>query len=161
MHLHLFIHRGWQILSDVIGANRKLAMAAINQRSELDTGWPPKRVDRVHGRTNGAASVENVIDNDDSASFQRHWKLRRTHNWQFRARSDIVAVHRHVDHARLEVDLFDLVDKTGDALRNLHAARGNSCEHDFFKLRVPLDDFVRNPPKRPTNCLRVHDSDGG
>ena len=70
-------------------------------------------------------------------------------------------MHRYVDHARVEVDLFDLVNKTGDAPRNLYAARGNSCEHDFFKLRVALDYFVRNPLKRATNRLRVHDRDGG
>src|SRR5207245_2648207 len=117
--------------------------------------------DRVHGRANGASSVKHVVDNDERASFQWQRQFRRAHNGQFRTRSDIVAVHRHVNHSGFEVDLFDLVNKTGDAPRNLHATGGNSCEHDLFQLRVALDYFVRNPPKRPTNCLRVHDWDGG
>src|SRR4029077_123742 len=35
-HLNLFVRCGRQILADVIGTNRQLAMAAIDQYSELD-----------------------------------------------------------------------------------------------------------------------------
>ena len=30
-----------------------------------------------------------------------------------------------------------------------------------LKLRIALDDFVRDPAKRARNCLRIHDRDGG
>src|SRR5204863_3109598 len=70
-------------------------------------------------------------------------------------------MHRHINHAGLNIDVFDLANKSGDSLRDLHATRRNSREHNFLKLRVALDNFVRNPSKRATNCFRVHDWDGG
>jgi hypothetical protein len=70
-------------------------------------------------------------------------------------------MHRYVDHAGLNLSLFDLVNGSGDSPRDLHSTRRNSREHNLLKLRVALDNFVRNPSKRATNCFRVHDRDGG
>src|SRR5207248_5267044 len=70
-------------------------------------------------------------------------------------------MHRYVDNAGLNVDLLDLMNETGNALGDFHAARRNSRQYDVCQLRVPLNDFVRNSSKRSTNCLRVHDRDGG
>src|SRR5438552_9679448 len=73
LYPHFFIRCRRQIFSDVIGANWQLAMPTIDQRGELNPGRPPKRIDRVHRRARGATSIENVIDNDDRAPFQRDW----------------------------------------------------------------------------------------
>jgi hypothetical protein len=70
-------------------------------------------------------------------------------------------MHRHIDDASLNIDLFDLINERRDSSRDLHATRRNSREHNFLKLRVSFDNFVRNPPKRATHCFRVHDRDGG
>src|SRR6266567_1357709 len=70
-------------------------------------------------------------------------------------------MHRHIDDTSFDIDLFDLLNERRDSLRDLHATRRNSREHNFLKLRVALDNFVRNPSKRATNCFRVHDWDGG
>ena len=70
-------------------------------------------------------------------------------------------MHRYIDHAGLNIDLFDLVNKCGDPPGDLHAARGNSGEHYLFKPGIPFNDFVRNPPKRSANCFRVHDRERG
>jgi len=68
-------------------------------------------------------------------------------------------MHRHVDHAGLDFDFLDLLNKSSDAPCNLYTPRGNSREYDFFELRITLDDFVRNAPQRTTNCLPVQDGD--
>src|SRR5947208_9634516 len=117
-------------------------MAAIDQRGQLDPSGPSKRIDRVHGGANSAPGVENVIDNDDCSLFQRQGEFRRAHDWQFRARSDVVAVHRYVDDAGLDIDVFDPVDKSGDALRNLYSASANSSKYEYAERGVALDDFV-------------------
>jgi hypothetical protein len=70
-------------------------------------------------------------------------------------------MHCHINHAGLNIDVFDLANKSGDSPPDLHATRRNSREHNFLKLRVALDNFVRNPSKRATHCFRVHDRDGG
>src|SRR5262249_22356669 len=52
----------------------------------------------------------------------------------------------------------DFANETRDAMRDLDTARRNPREGDSFQ-RISLDNFVRNPSKHATNCLRVHDRD--
>src|SRR5205807_4268372 len=63
--LNLFARRRRQIFADVIGANRQLAMAAVDQCSELNSGRSSKRADRVHRGARGATREKNIVDNDD------------------------------------------------------------------------------------------------
>src|SRR6266513_6287683 len=65
-------------------------------------------------------------------------------------------MHRHVDNPGLNLDLLDLVNERRNAPSDLHTARRNSREHDFLQPGISLNDFVRNPSKRATNCLRLH-----
>jgi hypothetical protein len=70
-------------------------------------------------------------------------------------------MHRYVDNARLNIDVRNLANKSSDSPRDLHTARGDSGQRDLLKLRVLLNDLVRDSSKRATNCLRVHDGDSG
>ena len=70
-------------------------------------------------------------------------------------------MHRYIDDAGIDISFLDLANESRDSARDLHAARRNPREHDVFELRVSLDDLVRNPAERPTNCFRVHDRDAG
>ena len=65
---------------------------------------------------------------------------------------------------RLSADVINISATTssltkGETLKD--TARGNSRKHQLFERRISLNDFVRNPAKRATDCLRVHDGDGG
>jgi len=73
----------------------------------------------------------------------------------------VVAMHCDVDHARIDLNLLDLSNKTSDAAGNFIATRWNSGQNNRAQIRIALDDFVRDPPQRTTNRLRVHDRDGG
>jgi hypothetical protein len=79
-HLNLFARRRRQILADVIRTNGQFAMPAIDQHCKLDAGRSPERTDGIHGRANGAASVKNVINNNDRAALQWQWKFRCAHH---------------------------------------------------------------------------------
>src|SRR5207248_2560304 len=111
-------------------------------------------------RASSASGEKNVIDNDDGTLLKWHRKFRRMHDRQFRPHSHVVAMHRHVDDPSFNVDLFDLANEGGDSLRDLHPARRNSRKHHLVGRRISLNDLVRNSPKRPANCLGVHDRDG-
>src|SRR5436190_12523659 len=74
-HLNLFPHRGRQIFSDVIGPNRQLAMAAIDQYSELNTRGTAERIDCIHRCTHSATGIKDVIDNDHRPILQRYRKF--------------------------------------------------------------------------------------
>src|SRR6202011_6154092 len=131
------------------------------QHGELDSRWPAERTDRVHGRAHGASSEKHIIDNDHGATLERSGKLRCFDDRKLRARSDVVAMHCDVDHARIDLNLLDLSNKTSYAAGNFIATRWNSGQNNRAQIRIALDDFVRDPPQRTTNRLRVHDRDGG
>src|ERR1041385_1737156 len=136
-------------------------MPAIDQGGELDSGRPAEGTDCIHRRAHCSSGVENVIDNDQGPTFQRQWEFRLTNNWQLSAGADVVAMHRNIDNPRLDLDLFTRTDELGDAACDFHSARRNSRKHDRAKIRIALDDFVRNAAKSALNGSRVHDWDGG
>ena len=136
-------------------------MTAIDQRGELDSRWPAERTDRVHGRTHGASSEKHIIDDDDGTTLERRRKLRCFYDRKLCARSDVVAVHGDVDHARIDLDLLDLSNKASDSAGNFIATRWNSGQNNRAQIRIALDDLVRDPPQRTANRFRVHDREGG
>jgi len=121
-----FVGPSRQILADVIGTNRQLTVAAVDQCGELNPGRPAERTDCIHRRPHGSSGKKHIIDNHDGLAFERQRQLRLPHDGQLRARADIVPVHRHVNHAGGDIDLFYRADELGDSLGNLNPARWNS-----------------------------------
>src|SRR5438094_5043591 len=63
--LHLLAARGGDVLADVVGADRELAMAPVDEDRELDRLRPPEVDERVHGGADGPAGEEHVVDEED------------------------------------------------------------------------------------------------
>src|ERR687895_129762 len=133
LHLDALVARGRQVLADVVGANRKLAVAAVGEDGELDAGRAA------------------VVDEDDRHALEREVELGRAHHGlrvQRRlspAHVDVVAVEGDVDAAGLDLAAAELLDQTAQALRQRHAARVDADERDRVEIGVPLDDLVRDP----------------
>jgi hypothetical protein len=51
--------------ADVISVDGKLAAAAIEQDGEFDAGWASEIGQFIEGGPDGAAGVEDVIEEDD------------------------------------------------------------------------------------------------
>src|ERR671937_1190017 len=60
LHLDALVARGREVLADVVGADRKLAVAAVDEHGELDAGRPAVVEERLDRRANRAAGVEDV-----------------------------------------------------------------------------------------------------
>jgi hypothetical protein len=54
-------------------------------------------------------------------------------------------MHRDIDDAGVDISFLDLANESCDSSRDLHAPRRNPREHYALKVRVPLDDLMRNP----------------
>ena len=54
-----------QVLADVVGPDRQLAVAAVDQHGELDGPRPAEVVERVEGGPDGAAGEQDVVDEHD------------------------------------------------------------------------------------------------
>src|SRR5262245_16285708 len=62
--LHTFLARGRHVLADVVGLDRQLAMAAVDQDHELDGSRPSEVDQRVERGARRPAGVEHVVDED-------------------------------------------------------------------------------------------------
>ena len=62
---HRLAQRGGQVLADVVGADRQLAVAAVDQDGELDGARPAEVVERVERGADGAAGEQHVVDQHD------------------------------------------------------------------------------------------------
>src|ERR671939_1071782 len=62
LHLDALVARGRQVLADVVGADRKLAMAAVGEHSELDPVRTPVVEQRLDRGAHGAAGEQDIID---------------------------------------------------------------------------------------------------
>ena len=94
-----------QVLADVVGADRELAVAAVDEDGELDAGGASVVEERLDRGADRAPRVEDVVDEDDGASLEREVELRLAHDRlrvQRRlaaADADVVAVEGDVDGA--------------------------------------------------------------
>ena len=61
-HLDRFAARGRDVLADEVGADRQLAVAAVDQHRELDRARAAEVHERVERRAHGAAGEEHVVD---------------------------------------------------------------------------------------------------
>src|SRR3954466_6048004 len=60
LHLDALVARGRKVLADVVGPDRKLPVAAVDEHRELDPVWPAVVKQRLDRRPDLAAGVENV-----------------------------------------------------------------------------------------------------
>src|SRR5713226_1667027 len=66
-HQHLDALRvgGGHVLADVVGSDRQLAMASVDEHRQLDRARPAEVEQRVHRRPRRASAVDHVVDEHD------------------------------------------------------------------------------------------------
>src|SRR5262249_34240679 len=88
----------WEVLADVVGANGKLAMSAVDQAGELDRLRAAEVDQRIHGGTRGAAREQHVVDEEDAAALDREGDVGALHPRRLEPAVEVVAVEGDVDH---------------------------------------------------------------
>src|SRR6266436_7781789 len=71
-HFDDFMGGGLHLSPYVVGLHRDLAVAAIDQYTELQQSRPAMPEQRVHGGPRGAASVQNVVYQNDRLARNRN-----------------------------------------------------------------------------------------
>src|SRR5712691_3681187 len=115
-HLDALGVRGRHVLADVVGADRKLAVAPIDEHGELDRARPPEIHHRVHRGAGGAPMVDDVVDEDDDLSPDvRHVAGRGL----VRCGSglEVVAVQRDVEPPKRHPRVLELRERAREPLR--------------------------------------------
>ncbi len=77
LHLDALVAGGGQVLADVVGADRQLAVAAVDEHGELDALGPAVVEERLDRGADRAAGVEDVVDEHDGPAVEREVERRR------------------------------------------------------------------------------------
>src|SRR2546428_1430358 len=155
--LHLLAARRGNVLADVVGADRELAVTAVDENRELDRLRPPEVDERVHGGADGPAGEEHVVDQEDPFPLDGERDVGAVDHRVLEAPVEVVAVERDVDHAeRNRRSGLDLVDGLADALREVHAARADADQRQTVGTFVVLEDLVRDADEGSLDTERIH-----
>ena len=73
--VHALVGGGRQVLADVVGPDRQLAVAAVDQHRQLHPRRAAVVEEHVDRRADGAAGVEHVVDDHDRAVVDREVEL--------------------------------------------------------------------------------------
>ena len=145
LHLDALAACGRQVLADVVGPDRQLAVAAVGEDRELDARRAAVLEQRVDRGADRAARVEDVVDEDHGPALELEVELRVVHDRLRAARRaaladvDVVAVEGDVELAELELDAGALGDRAA-AGAGRAAPRGCGCR--------------RARPRRGRRCAR-------
>src|ERR1035437_562239 len=112
---HLNI-RGLNYPTHIVGLDRQLAMAAIDQDAQVHPLWPAVIQQRIKGGASGAARVKDVIHQNHGLSF--HGKRRRNflHHGLRRDGGEVIAIEGDVQRLYGRRGLFDLLHFPGQTL---------------------------------------------
>src|SRR6186713_1566717 len=105
LDLDALLAGGRQVLADVVGADRKLAVATVGEASELHSSGTSVVEERLDRGADRAPRVEDVVDEDAGHSLERKVELRVAHDGLrvdrrlSPAHLDVVAVEGDVDRA--------------------------------------------------------------
>src|SRR5437667_4912599 len=155
--LNLLAARGGDVLADVVGADRKLAMTPVDEDRELDRLRPSEVDERVHSGADGPAGEEHVVDEKDALALDGERDVRPVDHRILNAPVEVVAVERDVDDAERDGRTgLDLADGLADALREVHAARADADQRQVLGPLVVLEDLVRDADQGALDAERVH-----
>src|SRR6266545_5564141 len=162
LHLDALVARGRKVLADVVGPDRQLAVAAVCEAGELDSGGAAVVEERVDRRSDGASRVEDVVHEDAGAPLERELELAVAHD-RLRVQRrlspasdvDVAPVEGNVERPERKLDAGALGDQPAEPLRDRDTARVDPDERGSLDLGIALDDLVRDANERALDRLRV------
>ena len=150
---------GGQVLADVVGPDRQLAVAAVGEHGELHAGGAAVVEQRLDPGARGAAGVEDVVDEHDRVVLEPERQVRGVHRRVDRAGGDVVAVEGDVDVAERDLGVEQVAHQPVQAGGEMRAAAVDADERDGL-AGVLLDDLVRDAHERPADVVLVEDDLG-
>jgi hypothetical protein len=142
------------VLAHEVGADRKLAVSAVDEDGEANGARTAVVDERVHRGADGPASEEHVVDENHHASVDRERDLRLAHHRRVSDARQVVAVERDIDRAERHVDALVGPDGGLDARRQRVATRADTDDGETGEVTVALDDLVRDTRDGPADVVR-------
>ena len=151
---HVLGQLGGEVLADVVGADRQLAVPAVDHHRQLHRAGSSELGQRVEGGAHRAAGEEDVVDEHDRLAGEVDRHLGRPERLH-RPQPDVVAVEGDVERADRHRDALDLLDGRRQALGDRQTPGVEADEEDVAGAVVALDDLVGDPGERPPQVVGV------
>jgi hypothetical protein len=152
--------RGREVLPDVVGADRQLTVAAVNEDGELDAGRPAVLEERFDRGTDRAAGVEDIVDEHAGRAAQVEVESGRVDDGLLLPSDCVVPVEGDVDRPECDLLPAAFLDQGREPLRQRYAARVDADEREPAEIVVALDHLVRDPRQGAGERLGVQQSLG-
>jgi rhodanese-related sulfurtransferase len=153
-HVHALVLGGGDVLAHVIGPDRQLAVAAINQHRQLYPRRPSVVEYRVDRGTHRAPGIEHVVDDHDRLVVDAEVEVRGVDDRRRGPRCQVVAVERDVDVAERYARFEQLARQRLQAPRQHRPTPVNPDER-HRAVRVLLDNLVSDPHQRAAHVIAV------
>ena len=151
------VARGREVLAHVVGANRELAMAAVDEDCQPDRHRPPLVGDRVERGAHGAAGVEHVVDEHDGVAAHLRQRVAALHDRGMRDPRQVVAIEGDVERPDRDRCTLVLLDERRQPSCERDAAAADADEDERVGAAVALDDLVRDARQRAADLIGVED----
>ena len=149
---------GGQVLADVVGPDRQLAVAAVGEHRQLHPLGPSVVEQRVDAGAHRAPGVEHVVDEHDRRVLDREVDVGGVHDRLGRgvAPGQVVAVEADVDVAERDGLPHQLGHQVAQPGGQHGAATVDPDDRDSLATRL-LDDLMCDPHQRAPHVLAVED----
>ena len=151
------VPRGRQVLAHVVGPDRQLAVAAIDEHGQAHRSRPTELGQRVEGRTDRSAGVEDVVDQHDDAVVDPAVGNLGAPGSPDRVAAQVVAMERDVELADRDVGPLDLGDRRSETVRERDSARWDPEENEARGPLVAFEDLVADAAERPGDLVGAED----
>jgi hypothetical protein len=150
-HLHPLLALGGDVLSDIVGPNRKLAVAPIDQADELDRLGSSKVHQRVHRGADGAPGIDHVVDKNDDPIVDSGGHFGAAQGRAFTPGDQIVSVERRVEDPHGHRHTREYLEVGGEPTREGYPPIWDRDKIKRARVAVALEDLVRDALERTRN----------
>ena len=160
-HLDVLAARGGHVLADVVGAQRQLPVATVDEDRQLNRAGPADVAECIQGRAHRASGVEDVVDEDDQCLVDAALRDGRVLEGPRWLEVEVVAVERDVQRPVRNRDAGELLDLVGQP-RGQGDAPGRDAEKDDLRRRVGtvesglFDDLMGDAGDGPADVRSGH-----
>ena len=155
-HLHRLVAGGGEHAADVVGPDRQLAVATVDEHGQLDASRPAEVDQLVERRPYGASREEHVVDHDHRAAVDGEHDVGALRDRLRGEAREIVTVERDVQRAHRRFVSGGLADELRQPARERHATAADAHQREPPGVRMALDDLVRDPGESAGHAARVH-----
>jgi hypothetical protein len=150
-HFDNFGGAGLHAAADVLCFDGHFAMAALDKNAERYAPGASEVEKAVHGGADGAARVEDVVNEDQVHIIHAEGNVGRLQHGVGRDFGKVVAIESDVQSANGNVNAVDAAHGTRDTLGEGHAAAADTDERKVFGAARFLHDFVGQALKSTVN----------